>query len=71
MRYFYAVIDRSSIIVFLRQEKDIPYVTIEFDYATFEVLQAYRKFNQNVDDELYRYIVDFGKQLRLEMMSRE
>ena len=71
MEYFYDVIDRRSIIVFLRQEKNTPYVTIEFDYNTFEVRQAYRKFNQDVDEELYQYIVDLGKQLKLEMDSRE
>jgi hypothetical protein len=71
MEYFYDVIDRRSIIVFLRQEKNTPYVTIEFDYETFEVRQAYRKFNQRIDKELYQYIVDLGKQLKLEMMSKE
>ena len=71
MGYFYNVINRESIIVFLRQEKNKPYVTIEFDYDTFEVIQAYRKFNQDVDKELYRYIVDLGKQLKLERESRE
>ena len=71
MEYFNDVIDRRSIIVFLRQEKNTPYVTIEFDYNTFEVRQAYRKFNQDVDEELYQYIVDLGKQLKLEMMSKE
>ena len=71
MEYFYDVIDRRSIIVFLRQEKNTPYVTIEFDYETFEVRQAYRKFNQRIDKELYQYIVDLGKQLKFEMASRE
>lgn len=71
MEYFYDVIDRRSIIVFLRQEKNTPYVTIEFDYETFEVRQAYRKFNQRIDKELYQYIVDLGKQLKLETMSKE
>ena len=71
MEYFNDVIARRSIIVFLRQEKNTPYITIEFDYNTFEVRQAYRKFNQDVDEELYQYIVDLGKQLKLEMMSRE
>lgn len=71
MEYFLQVIDRQSIIVFLRKQKDIPFVTIEFDYETFDVLQAYRKYNQNVDDKLYQYIVDLGKQLKLEMMSQE
>lgn len=71
MRYFYKVIEHESIIVFLRQEKNTPYVTIEYDYETFEVKQAYRKFNQYVDEELYLYIVNLGKQLKLEMLSME
>ena len=71
MKYFYKVIEHESIIVFLRQEKNTPYVTIEYDYETFEVKQAYRKFNQYVDEELYLYIVDLGKQLKLEMLSME
>ena len=71
MEYFKKVIGRRSIIVFLRQEENTPYVTIEFDYETFEVIQAYRKFNQNVDEELYQYIVDLGRQLKFEMLSRE
>jgi 3-dehydroquinate dehydratase type I len=71
MEYFKKVIGRRSIIVFLRQEENTPYVTIEFDYETFEVIQAYRKFNQNVDEELYQYIVDLGKQLKFEMMSKK
>ena len=71
MGYFCYVIERQSIIVFLRQEKDKPYVTIEFDYETFDVLQAYKKFNQNVDKELYQYIVNLGKQLKLERLAHE
>lgn len=71
MEYFLKVIDRQSIIVFLRKQKDVPFVTIEFDYETFEVLQAYKKFNQDVDEELYQYIVDLGQQLRLEISSQE
>ncbi len=69
--YFLDVIDRQSIIVFLRQEKDIPYVTVEFVYGTFEVRQAYKKYNQRIDDELYLYVVNLGKQLKAEMLSRE
>lgn len=71
MEYFRDVINRDSIIVFLRQEKNTPFVTIEFDYETFEVRQAYRRFNQKVDEELYQYIVDLGQQLKSEMLSRE
>ena len=71
MRYFDKVIERRSIIVFLRREKNTPYVTIEFRSNTFSVIQAYKKYNQKVDAELYQYIVDLGKQLKLEMDSRE
>ena len=71
MAYFLNVINRESIIVFLRKEKNKPFVTIEFDYETFEVYQAFKKYNQPVDAELYKYIVDLGKQLKLEMQSRE
>ena len=56
--YYEKVINRQSIVVFLRKETDVPYVTIEFDYETFEVLQAYGKYNQKIDDNLYQYIVD-------------
>ena len=70
-RYFYEVIDRKSIIVFLRKEIDKPYVTIEYDYETFEVAQARKKFNGRVEDELYQFIVDLGKQLKFEMDSQE
>ena len=31
LRYYRYVIDRESIIVFLRQEKDKPYITIEWE----------------------------------------
>ena len=68
-QYYHEVIDHQSIIVFLRRDKNVPYVTIEFDYETFEVYQAYGKFNSNIDQELYDYIVDLGKRLRSEFMS--
>lgn len=71
MRYHRFVIARESIIVFLRQEKDTPYVTIEFDYKTFEVLQALGKYNKKIDPELYQYIVDLGKRLYYEMHSHQ
>lgn len=65
IRYFEFVIEHSSIIVFLRQEKDTPYVTIEYDYTTFEVVQARGKFDYDIEQEpeLYQYIVDLGKKL--------
>ncbi len=70
-RYCKYVINRQSIIVFLRKEAHIPYVTIEYDYETFEVLQAYGKFNREIDKKLYQYIVDLGKRLNCEMLSQQ
>ena len=69
--YFERVIKRQSIIVFLREKKDTPYVTIEFDYETFDVLQALGKYNQRLDRRLYQFIVDLGKQLSIEMLSEQ
>ena len=69
--FYLKVINHESIIVFLRKEIDKPFVTIEYDYETFEVIQDRKKFNQNPDDELHQFIVDLGKRLRLEMLSRE
>jgi hypothetical protein len=71
MEYFLCVINQESIIVFLRKSKEIPYVTIEFDYNTFEVIQAHGKYNSYLDDELYEYIVDLGKRLYEERRSYE
>ena len=71
MEYFRRVIRKDSIIVFLRKDKDTPFVTIEFDYETFEVLQAYGKYNTEIDRKLYNYIVDLGKRLHFERMSFE
>ena len=71
LRYYNRVINQESIIVFLRQEKDKPYVTIEFDYNTFEVLQALGKYNRRIDPELYQYIVNLGKQLYYEMHTQQ
>ena len=65
-RYFVDVMSRTSIIVFLRKEKDVPFVTIEYDYDTFEVLQALGKYNQKLSEELENYIVELGKRLRRE-----
>ena len=65
-RYFDDVMSRTSIIVFLRKEKDVPFVTIEYDYDTFEVLQALGKYNQKLSEELENYIVELGKRLRRE-----
>lgn len=70
-RYYIDVIDHHSIIVFLRKEEDVPFVTIEFDYETFEVLQALGKYNKKIDTELYRYIVNLGKQLYYEMHNHQ
>lgn len=70
-RYFQYVIDRESIIVFLRKEKNTSYVTVEYSYKSFEVLQAYAKFNRRVDKPLYDYIVSLGKKLYNEMISKE
>ena len=42
LRYYNRVISQESIIVFLRQEKDKPYVTIEFDYNTFDCASPHR-----------------------------
>lgn len=70
-QYFLSVIDRESIIVFLRKEKNKSYVTIEFDYETFEVYQAYGKHNSWIDPELYQYIVDLGQRLCVEMHSQQ
>ena len=69
--YFRDVIERLSIIVFLRKERNTPFVTIEFDYETFEVRQAYGKYNREIEKELYNYIVELGKRLRLEMLAQE
>jgi hypothetical protein len=65
-RYYERVIDRSSIIVFLRENEYIPFVTIEYDYETFELLQARMKYNASVSKELRKYIIDLGKQLYFE-----
>lgn len=70
-RYYSHVIGRKSIIVFLREQKNVSFVTIEFGYRTFSVRQAYKKFNQRVDDRLYKFIVELGKQLKLEMLAME
>ena len=65
-----AAINRESIIVFLRKEKDVPYVTIEFDYETFEVIQARGKYNQSLGPHLRQYVADLGKRLYCEYHSR-
>ncbi len=68
--YFKRVTNQESIVVFLRKEQDTPYVTIEYDYETFDVLQAYGKYNNDIDRKLYQYIVDLGKQLNYERLSQ-
>ena len=65
-RYYHRVIEKQSIIVFLRKEENVSFVTIEFDYDTFEVMQALGKYNQRIDPKLYQYVVDLGKRLNYE-----
>jgi hypothetical protein len=67
LQYYQKVVKHISVIVFLRREKNTPFVTIEYDYNTFRVLQALGKFNKKIDPELYQYIVNLGKQLYYEM----
>ena len=69
--YYRHVVNQRSIIVFLRQNKDIPYVTIEYDYQTFTVRQALGKNNKRIDPELYQYIVNLGKQLYYERHTQQ
>ena len=69
--YCLDVIDRCSIIVFLRKEKDTPFVTIEYDYDTFEVRQAFRKGNQPIPTDLYEFVKKLGEQLHYEMRSQQ
>lgn len=70
-KYYKHVINRWSVIVFLREEKHAPFVTIEYEYGSFEVLQALGKYNQEISPELYRYVEELGERLRCEMMSRQ
>lgn len=67
LQYYKKVVEHISVIVFLRREKNTPFVTIEYDYNTFRVLQALGKCNRKIDPELYQYIVNLGKQLYYEM----
>ena len=53
MAYFLNVINRESIIVFLRKEKNKPFVTIEFDYETSHGSAGSRNCNC---DKLFRSI---------------
>jgi hypothetical protein len=69
--YVNLVIERQSIIVFLREKQDKSYVTIEFDYETFDVIQALGRFNKKIDNNLYRYIVSLGRRLHCEHLSQE
>ena len=71
MEYYRSVVARESIIVFLRKNKTEPFVTIEYDYETFEVYQAYAKYNENIPSELYNYIVELGKRLKCEKLSHQ
>ena len=67
--YYNKVIRKESIIVFLREMKDVPYVTIEFDYETFEVLQARGKYNRALEPSLYQYVVGLGRRLCRERLA--
>ena len=69
--YYRHVVNHRSIIVFLRQEKTAPYVTIEYDYQTFAVRQALGKYNKRIDPELYDYVVKLGKQLYYERHTHQ
>lgn len=69
-QYYRKVIRKQSIIVFLRKRKNVPFVTIEYDYETFSVLQALGKYNTRIDPGLHEYIVKLGNQLRCEMLSQ-
>lgn len=70
-RYDKMVVCRHSVIVFLRKEKDTPFVTIEYDYATFQVVQAFGRYNRMIDPELYRYIEKLGQQFYFEMHTQQ
>ena len=70
-KYYNAVIARSSIIVFLRKTENASFVTIEYDYETFDVLQAYGKYNNTIDPQLYLYIVKLGIRLYHERMTQQ
>ena len=67
--YYNKVIRKESIIVFLRKKKDVPYVTIEFDYETFEVLQARGKYNRGLEPSLRQYVVGLSRRLCRERLS--
>ena len=69
--YYKYVINRESIIVFLREDKNVPFVTIEYEYGSFEVWQALGKYNHAISPELYQYVEELGERLRCEMMSRQ
>jgi hypothetical protein len=70
-RYYARVIAKRSIVVFLRKEENTSFVTIEFDYETFEVSQALGKYNRRIDPELRRYVVKLGKQLYYERHTHQ
>ncbi|MBQ5841191.1 MAG: PcfJ domain-containing protein [Clostridia bacterium] len=69
--YFKLVISRESIIVFLRKDPNVSFVTIEYDYETFAVRQAYGKFNSRIDPDLYDYVVRLGRQLSAEQFDQD
>jgi hypothetical protein len=70
-RYYARVIAKRSIVVFMRKEENTSFVTIEFDYETFEVSQALGKYNRRIDPELRRYVVKLGKQLYYERHTHQ
>ena len=70
-RYYARVIAKRSIVVFLRKEENTSFITIEFDYETFEVLQALGKYNKRIDPELRQYVVKLGKQLYYERHTQQ
>ena len=70
-RYYARVIAKRSIVVFMRKEENTSFVTIEYDYETFEVLQALGKYNKRIDPELRRYVVNLGKQLYYERHTHQ
>lgn len=71
MQYYKKVMNKISIIIFLRKKENEPFVTIELDYETCEIKQALGKYNQPLDPDLYSYIENLAKELRFEMISRD
>jgi uncharacterized protein (DUF4415 family) len=55
----------------MRKEENTSFVTIEFDYETFEVSQALGKYNKRIDPVLRQYVVKLGKQLYYERHTHQ